>query len=233
MSIRERNMRLRGVSNKLSQRQPKDCGVVYIAYGKKAVRMVKRAIDILRSFSNLPVSVITDQDIEGAVYHKDTDLGARSIKTSVYFLSPYGRTLYMDADTELKSDPTPYFDLLEKVDMVMGQDVTRIFNTATHPHLVQEEVETTIKETNGGEFIQYNTGVMFFRKCDAVEKLMTAWHEEWQRWGRQDQPAMFRAMYRHPVRIAPMREPFNTHHSAKAKVVFHAHRRASREGAPK
>jgi len=243
-------MRLRSTANKsapvvhkseptvsgLAPVVPKDSGVIYVAYGSKAIDMAKKSIEILRYFNNkIPVSVISDQEIEDVnnIYHEDTDSGARFIKTSIYFLSPYKRTLYLDADTELKSDPTSYFSLLDKVDLVMGQDVTRIFNKTTHPHLVQEEVEATIEETDGGEFIQYNTGVIFFRKCDAVEKLMRAWHEEWKRWKRQDQPAMFRAMYRHPVRIAPMREPFNTHHSAKAKVVFHAHRRASREGSPK
>lgn len=240
MSVRERNLRLRrtlgrGIQKNISY--SKNHGVLYVAYGEKAITLAENAIATLRLFNKtLSVSVISDQDVKGAntmIYHEDTDAGARSIKTSVYFLTPYDKTLFMDADTELKCDPEPYFGLLDKVDLVMGQDVTRIFNRTDHPHLVKKEVIATIEETNGGEFIQYNTGVILFNKCDQVEKLMRAWHEEWQRWKRQDQPAMFRAMYRHPVRIAPLREPFNTHHSAKAKVVFHAHRRASRKEAPK
>ena len=215
----------------------KKTGILYVAYGEKAIRLAERAISILREFNKeLPVAVISDQRVEGAnkwIKHKDTDAGARSIKTSMYFLTPYDKTLYMDADTELRCDPEPYFDLLDNVDLIMGQDITRIFNKAKHEHLIREEVEATIKETDGGEFVQYNTGVIFFRKNAAVERLMRAWHKEWQRWGRHDQPAMFRAMYRHPVRIAPMREVFNIHHSAPAKFVFHAHRRASREGAPR
>lgn len=241
MSVRERNLRLRNTLGKSDSVKKiiysDNYGVLYIAYGQKAVNLTENAIETLRLYNNtLSVTVISDQDVKGAnsiIYHEDTDAGARSIKTSIYLLTPYDKTLYMDADTEVLCDPEPYFRLLDDVDLVIGQDTTRIFNRADHPHLIKEEVVATIEETSGGEFIQYNTGVMLFNKCDNIEKLMNAWHEEWQRWGKHDQPAMFRAMYRHPVRIAPMREAFNVHHSAKAKVVFHAHRRASREGAPK
>jgi hypothetical protein len=62
--------------------------------------------------------------------------------------------------------------------------------------------------------------------------MMAAWHEEWQRFGAHDQMALLRAIHRCPVRIAPMREPWNTHKRGVAALVFHNHRQARREGAP-
>lgn len=217
-------------------------GVLYIAYGEKAVENVEHSIETLReprcaAFSDVPIAVITDAKlIEGAdhlIRHVDLDLGARNIKTRIYSLSPFIKTFFLDADTEVLQDPQHGFDLLDQVDMVMGQDSVRIFNRNQHPHMVPEEMKATVKETGGGEYLYYNTGVMFFNRNERVQALMQAWHAEWQRWGRQDQPAMFRAMFQNPVRIAAMRSPWNFHRSNQAQFVFHAHRRASRVGAPK
>jgi len=213
-------------------------GVLYIVYGEKALESVENSIATLREHRrDLPVAVITDAEaIEGAdilIRHVDMDPGARNIKTRIYSLSPFVKTFFLDADTEVLQDPQHGFDLLDRVDIVMGQDTVRIFNRNQHPHMVPDEMKTTLKETGGGEYLYYNTGVMFFGRNPRVQALMQAWHAEWQRWGRQDQPAMFRAMFQNPVRIAAMRNPWNTHHSNQAHFVFHAHRRASREGAPK
>lgn len=212
-------------------------GCLYIAYGEKAIRNVRNAIAILRRFNTtLPVCVISDQKVFGCdmwIQHEDTDPGARAIKTRVYFLTPYAQTLYMDADTEVQCDPEPYFRLLKDVDMVMGQDPVRIFKNNSWQALDQREVQATIKETDGGEMLYYNSGVMLFVKNERVEAVMRQWHTEWKRWKKQDQPALFRALYRYPVRIATMRNAFNTHQKSLAKFVYHAHRRASREGAPK
>jgi hypothetical protein len=212
-------------------------GIVYIAYGEKALGRVKNAIAILRRFNTrLPVCVISDEEVPGCdmwIQHEDTDVGARAIKTRVYFLTPYEQTLYMDADTELVCDPAPLFSLLRRVELVMGVDWFWEFADNTWGAVSKEEYQATMDETGGGRFLYYNTGVMLFKKCVRVEALMRTWHEEWQRWGKQDQPAMFRAMYRCPVRMAPMSQKFNTHQKATAAFVYHAHRSASRPGAPK
>jgi predicted O-methyltransferase YrrM len=213
-------------------------GVLYVAYGEKAVENVENSIETLAErISAKPIAVITDaKAVKGAdilIRHVDLDPGARNIKTRIYSLSPFYKTFYLDADTEVWDDPQHGFDLLEKVDLVMGQDTVKIFNRNHHPHMVKEEMTKSKQETGGGEYCYYNTGVMFFTRNDRMKKLMQAWHQEWKRWERQDQPAFFRSMFNNPVRIAAMRQAWNTHRSKDAKFVFHAHRRASRDGAPK
>ena len=213
-------------------------GALMIAFGEKAVENAALSASLLKKYApDLPIAVITDaemiQDVDYLIHHADMDRGARYIKTRIYELSPFYKTFYLDADTEVLSDPKHGFDLLELVDLVIGQDTVRIFNRNKHPHMVKEEIRKTIQETGGGELCYYNTGVMFFGRSRRMRRLMTAWHQEWQRWGKQDQPAMLRAMFFNPVRIAAMRAPWNTHHRNQAQFVFHAHRRASRDGAPK
>jgi hypothetical protein len=214
-----------------------DAGILYVAFGEKAILNVENSIQTVKKFApTLPIAVVSDKQVKGAdhiIFHVDIDAGARSAKTRMYSLSPFRKTLFLDADTEMKSDPMHGFGLLDHVDMVIAQDPVRIFRDNTWPALVQAEVEETIRETKGGEFLYYNSGVIFFRRSAANKGLFQAWNQEWTRWGRQDQPALFRAMYKHPVRIAPMRAPWNTHQKSQAQFIYHAHRRASREGAPK
>jgi predicted O-methyltransferase YrrM len=225
-----------------------EAGILYIAFGEKAVENVALSASLLKAFApDLPICVITDERMkleiasqarndrfwDYVIEHRDMDPGARSIKSRIYSLSPFRKTLYLDADTEMKSSPQHGFDLLELVDMVIGQDTIQIFNENQHPHMDKKEMAVTRRETNGGEGCYYNTGVMFFGRNERLKALMQRWHEEWQRYGKQDQPGMFRAMYVCPVRIAGMRKPWNTHHIKEAQFIFHAHRRASREGAPK
>jgi len=212
-------------------------GVLFVAYGEKAIANVENSIRLVKKFAGkLPIAVISDKRVEGAdilIRHIEVDAGARAMKTRMYSLSPFRKTLFLDADTEMQSDPMHGFKMLDHFDIVIAQDPVRIFNQTKWPGLVGDEVKETIRETNGAEFLYYNSGVIFFRRSAANKRLFQAWNEEWTRWARQDQPAMFRAMYRNPVRIAPMRPPWNTHHKSQAEFIFHAHRRASREGAPK
>jgi hypothetical protein len=213
-------------------------GALMIAFGEKAVQNAALSASLLKKVApDLPIAAITDaetfSEVDYLIHHVDMDKGARNIKTRIYSLSPFYTTFYLDADTEILSDPQHGFDLLDNVDLVMGQDTVRIFNRNHHPHMVKEEMTRTKRETGGGEYCYYNTGVMFFGRSERMKALMQAWHQEWTRFGMQDQPAFFRAMFQNPVRIAAMRSPWNTHHSKRAEFVFHAHRRASRDGAPK
>lgn len=212
-------------------------GALYVAYGEKAIANAEYSITTVKKLApRLPIAVISDRKLAGSDFwipHVDIDPGARAAKTRMYSLSPFRKTLFLDADTEVLADPLHGFRMLERVDVVMAQDPVRIFNQTTWAALNQEEVRVTKAETAGGEFNYYNTGVIYFRRNQAVQQLMQAWHEEWTRWARQDQPGMFRAMFNKPVRIAPMRAPWNTHHKDLASFVYHAHRRASRAGAPR
>jgi hypothetical protein len=211
-------------------------GVLYVAYGVKAREQAQNSMQTLRrQMRGIPVAVVSDSELKGAdyyIHHPEEDRGARTQKTQMYRLSPFKNTLFLDADTELISSPTPGFDLLNYVDLVLGQDVNRIFIENHWPHLNQEEVTHTKKVIGTSQHMYFNSGVIFFRRNERVQAMMVAWYEEWCRWKMHDQMALLRAIHRFPVRIAPMRAPWNTHHRSGAAFVFHKHRQARREGAP-
>lgn len=211
-------------------------GVLYVAYGEKARAQAQNSMQMLRCHMHgIAVAVVSDTNLKGAdhfIHHPEEDRGARTQKTQMYRLSPYENTLFLDADTEVLSSPVAGFGLLEYVDLVLAQDVNRIFCENHWPHLKQDEVTFTKKVLGTGQHMYFNSGVIFFRRNTRVEAMMAAWYEEWCRWKVHDQMALIRAIHRCPVRIAPMRAPWNTHHRSGASFVFHKHRQARREGAP-
>lgn len=213
-----------------------DRGVLYIAYGEKARRLAGISIRTLREHApDLPVAVVADSPLDEAdhlVEHEEADRGARTQKTSMYRLSPFKETLYLDADTEVVASPEAGYRMLQWVDLVLGQDVHRRLADATWHSLTKEERDATIKEIGTDDVLYYNSGVIFFRRNERVEAMMSAWHSEWQRWRKHDQMALLRAIYSNPVRIATIREPWNTHLKSKARFVYHKHRKAARKGAP-
>lgn len=211
-------------------------GILYVAYGDKAREQARGSIQTVRRFApKLPVAVVSDTLLAAAdhqIYHPEADRGARTQKTQMYRLSPFEQTLFLDADTEMLASPAAGFELLKYVDLVLCQDVIRNFADNKWPHLNQEEHAATIKLLGTAQHMYFNSGVIIFRRSERVAAMMDAWHAEWQRWGMHDQMALLRAIHTNPVRIAPMRSPWNMHHKSEAKFIYHKHRAARREGAP-
>jgi hypothetical protein len=211
-------------------------GVLYVAYGDNAREQARGSIQTVRVKAHgLPVAVVSNTPLMAAdhqIYHPEADKGARTQKTQMYRLSPFEQTLFLDADTEMLSSPATGFELLKYVDLVLCQDVTRNFaDDHWKPHN-KDEVAATISAIGIAQHMYFNSGVIFFRRNERVAALMDAWYEEWQRWSLHDQMALLRAIHRCPVRIAPMRAPWNTHRQSEAKFIFHKHRAARQVGAP-
>lgn len=211
-------------------------GILYIAFGDQAREQVKQSIATVKVYAKtLPIAVISDAPFTEAdinIYHIDSDVGARSVKTRMYSLSPFEETLFLDADTEMLASPDGGFELLKYVDMVIAQDVNRKLSDVKWKNLPAEEIRYT-QEYIGVDVLYFNSGVIFFKRNERLQKMFQAWNREWEHFGRQDQLALVRAIHDNPVRIAPMRHPFNTHKKAEANFVYHKHRAASRTGAPK
>ena len=212
-------------------------GALYVAYGEKARAHAQAGIQSLKSHARrLRVAVVSDSPLEGAdhdIIHIETDRGARTQKTRMYSLSPFRKTLFLDADTRVLSSPAPGFRLLDYGDVVLAQDVMRVLGESRWKALDPGERAETIEELGGGMWMHWNSGVFFFRRNERVQAMMQEWHRQWLRWQKHDQMALLRAIYRKSVRIVAMREPWNTHKESMAKFVYHKHRSVSREGAPK
>lgn len=99
---------------------------------------------------------------------------AMGIKARMLGLSPYERTVFLDCDTVVISDKITFpFQLFDKGDIFVKpspQPKVDIY-WKRFPELKNKDISKEAKH--------YSSGVVYFKKCNAVEKLNALWQEEW------------------------------------------------------
>ena len=205
-----------------------DAGVVYVAYGGLAVSEARNSILSVRGFHpDLPVAIVSDEDplINGVAFlhHEDEDPGARAAKLAVCELTPFERTLYLDADTVVVSSLGGGFGLLERFDMALACDLTGADKgvLAGLDTYYDEEREATRRELPSPFVTQYACGMIFFRRNDSVASFFKVWREEWERWRWRDQGAFLRAIHRSPVRHVALPTEWNVSGQRREAMVVH------------
>lgn len=185
-------------------------GVTYIAYGEPARAECAASIASLRGHYSGEIAVIAEERISGARWHvrqAPMDQGARWFKVNLDWLSPFDTTLYLDSDTRVHGSIEPLFAVLED-----GWDM--VITPSDHQgdgilwHVGSEEREATL-DAVGLTPIQYQCGVLGFRKSPQIIDFFSAWQAEWERYGDQDQGAFLRALYQKPVRLWVAGRVFN------------------------
>ena len=217
-------------------------GIVYMAFGEKAAAAVKASVKSLRRVGlQIPVCVIGSTPVEGLQFIEWTgdspfDAGqkpnfqfrAGRIKPKLYGLTPFDRTLYIDADTEFMADILPGFETLGEFDVAIAREnltLKQLYNkklAGWEINLIERDA--TMKELNADDKTFFlNSGVLFFRKCVVVEAAMVRWHEEWLRWQQWDeQLAFMRGFFKTPEAKVKILEPqWNHPHRIKDIVIFH------------
>lgn len=213
-------------------------GVIYVAFGDNAIKAMTSSVMSLRLLCpELPIVVIGKEPLwvtthqesmywDGENPYRPTNPNqfhflAGRVKPFLYGISPFDKTLYVDADTEFQSSPMPGFDLLNRYDfMVAKHSSHNIGMLGEHPS--PERLET-MKELGGCGDIPYpNSGVLFWKKCPASELLFQSWHTEWMRFqGWDEQLALMRATYKHPIRWLLLPEAWNGENRKEGSIIFH------------
>jgi hypothetical protein len=183
-------------------------GVLYIAYGTRAVREAAESIRTLRKHHGWPVTVIGDKvENTGHIDCDNEGMPGRWAKVNLLDLSPFERTLYLDADTRIHGKLDAGFRILDDGwDLVMVP--SQIGDCPLH-HLDEGEREITLAELGDTFPLMLNTGVMWFRKSPAMQHLFAEWATEWQRFKKHDQGALLRALEKNPVKLWLLGPPFN------------------------
>ena len=191
-------------------------GIVTIAQGDPARQQAVASIRSLRrAGSDLPVAVIGDQPIDIAtvhVYMPDDlvgDPGARKAKVNLDTLSPFERTLYMDADCRVVTDEIGVgFDMLAD-----GWQFVITLNAHQGDEVLwqvgYDERRETFAMFGTQEILALGGGVFWFAKCAEVTAFFATWREEWGLYHDQDQAALLRALRQSPVRVWVMGRAFN------------------------
>jgi hypothetical protein len=117
------------------------------------------------------------------------------VKPFLYDLSPYDRTLYVDADTEFRQYPMEGFKRLNKEDFL----IYKFDAKDNHVSLIKAKsltgfnrkcIEDTIEDAkkNNEPFPGLIcSGVIFFKKSPAVSQLFKDWYSEWMKYYEWDE----------------------------------------------
>lgn len=217
-------------------------GIIYMSFGEKAARAIElSAMSLRRVGLDIPVCAIGSTPVPGCQFiewtgespfdarqRQNFQFRAGRIKPRLYELSPFERTMYIDADTEFMADITPAFDALDEYDVAIAREsitLGQLYNKALAGWEINiKEKDATIEILNAGPDVYFlNSGVLFFRKSPVVEAGMRRWHEEWMKWQQWDeQLAFMRAFHRTPeakVKILP--PEWNFPHRKGQIVIFH------------
>lgn len=183
-------------------------GVLYIAFGERYRREALSSIASLRRFHpEMPVCVITESDfpdlpsgIDMLVREPETRNPLRA-KPRYLGDSPFDRTLFLDTDTTVVRPIEPIFQLLGRFDIGLyilpGYTPDADYGYLSYP----------------------NSGVMLFRRCEAVSATFKSWlmlcdqdaerHASSSRGARKDDPVLMRAICNTEVRLVPLPAAMN------------------------
>jgi hypothetical protein len=127
---------------------------------------------LLKSFSN----VILQQ----SPAHKNPVLASRQAKLALYELSPFKKSLFLDCDICLLANVGELFDYLDNVDFLITKDVQPAIAEATNLLRVKQPVLPTLQAIGfplDRDSIQYNSGLMGFRQCEANAALFSSFKD--------------------------------------------------------
>jgi hypothetical protein len=179
-------------------------GVLYVARGERYVEAaVESARSVRAATPDARIALATDEPqvpegFDDAIRLSEPD-GYRAKIVSM-LASPFERTLALDVDTYAAGDVSEVFRLLDEFDLAAAHAPNRVT-------LPLDDVPDA--------FPELNTGVIAFRRSEAVSRLLQTWLEEYDRLARQkppskDQPSFRRAVYRATdVRLAVLPPEFN------------------------
>jgi len=148
-------------------------GVIYIATGQRYADEAARSLASLRRHEpDLPVTLFTDvrQEHPGftsVVYVEDRRNHPRKVfhaKVACMGQSPYDRTLFLDTDTHVCGTVREVFDLLDRFEFAGALAPKRI-----------PGVRAGLPQVLPGTFAQLNSGVLLFRRCERVERMLADW----------------------------------------------------------
>lgn len=223
---------------------PDNCGVIYPVFGRQAqAACVKSLVSLRATNPGLEAVVVGDTPmfkynmrrlhwptgipVFNPAKPKRYQFLSGAVKPRLYGMSPFDRTLYLDADTIVHGDLAPGFAMLDEVDLLVtphgpGHDLD-FYRGKGNPGRGRNELENTIREFGSGEELYWNTGVLFWRRCPAVEAMFILWLEEWQRYGAWDeQLALMRATRRVPeLRVRILSTKWNAKRPTPGMVIEH------------
>lgn len=213
-------------------------GVIYMCWGAPAIREAEASMKSLwKHAPGLPVMVVGDQ---AAISHfagrpqvstylctvdpftSQTIFGfhAGRIKPLLAGISPFERSLYVDAETEFKQSPLLGFEFLDRWDFVIAEAELRSLAT-TFPSN-HHEADQTAAWLKTPHILYHNSGMFFWRRNETTLKLFDLWSQEWQKYkGWDEQVALLRALLKSDALFLNVPFTWNCRGPAGAFLLYH------------
>lgn len=200
----------------------KSSGVYLVAFGGPSRDCAKRCVtSIKKHMPQLPVALVSDRKlgkgyddkIDHFIQHKDADIGGRIAKMKVDELAPKDWTyiLYVDADIEIVDDISFLFKVLQDGwEMLICKDNNKygLVREMKRPDNIDECIETW-NIMGSQHLLQYNGGLMAYRRNTHTKLFFERWQSEWDKYGKRDQGALLRAIYAKPLRMFVLMNQWN------------------------
>ncbi len=175
-------------------------GFVYVATGEGYRKEAMTSAASLRTaMPGVSICLITDTAIEKTDLFDtvlvQTTVCHNPIDKLLAIDCPYDRVIFIDTDTYICGDLSDLFDLLDRFDLGLLQENHRGWDY-TLPGVP-------------ASFVEYNTGVIAFRRDEAVRELFSAWRAAYDHLRetqglRNDQPAFRQVLYQSNLRVATL-----------------------------
>jgi hypothetical protein len=197
-------------------------GVLYLALGEGYTRLATDSARTLRLHGyDGPVRVITD-----APSHELVDLECETLvvgslpggfasrfhKTQLYRWS-FERTLFLDADTIVISSIEEVWETLAGHDIAMAPDmhasVADVLAKSVNDPARRAPEYQLMRELDLIDRRYYNSGVMLWEQNGRMSRMFSRWHQEWNRFGGEDQLALVRAIAATGARVATLDSAWN------------------------
>lgn len=197
-------------------------GVLYLALGGEYARLATIGVRQLRAHGFTgPVRVVTNVlgnelpelgcDIV-PVNHTGRGFESRHYKTRLFDWA-FDITLALDADAIPIGPIDTVFEGLGNYPIAMCLDRHRdVADVIAHSRSGRERRYrefTLMRHLGLTSKPFYNSGVMVFRRTPDVRRLFLAWHEEWTRFGQEDQLALVRALASTNVHVKTLHPRWN------------------------
>jgi lipopolysaccharide biosynthesis glycosyltransferase len=206
--------------------------VLYLALGESYAELATSSARTLRLHGyDGPVRVITDtpsHELTGlecethVVGSVPGGFSSRFHKTQLYRWS-FDRTLFLDADTVVIASIDEVWEKLEGHDMAMTPDLHSsvahvLANSVTDPKRRAGEFQL-MRDLALTDQRYYNSGVMLFQRSPRQAEMFTRWHQEWNRFGGEDQLALVRAIAGTGTRVRTLDSSWNRRPKAFTSVA--------------
>ena len=193
-------------------------GMYCVGFGEPSRKCAARLIKSFKKFMpTTPVMFVGTEPLGAGedifVKQADADIGGRQAKLSVDRLAPkdWEYILLLDADTELIEPVGFLFDTLRKGwEFIICKDMhERHWLAKMRRGDNNIECDHTVQMVGTDMVMQYNGGMLAYRRTKNTRRFFELWNEEYQKWLGRDQGALIRALHRQPMRIFVLMNQWN------------------------